>query len=111
MVECLSPTGLLPDEYTPLADQIAKNALNQGNIVAFVSADTGEGITWKELSKWIGRLAVFLGGHGIQANDRLVVLGKNSLEHLILYYGIQAYGATYCTINTDINKNHLSNII
>ena len=111
MVESLSPTGLLPDEYTPLADQIAKNALNQGNIVAFVSADTGEGITWKELSKWIGRLAVFLGGHGIQANDRLVVLGKNSLEHLILYYGIQAYGATYCTINTDINQNHLCEML
>ena len=107
MVTFLPPTGLLPDKYIPLAEQIAKNALNQGDIVGFVSADTGESISWRELSEWTDRLAGFLDAHGVQANERIVVLGKNSLEHLILYYGIQAYGATYCTINTDINQNHL----
>ena len=107
MVTFLPPTGLLPDKYTPLTEQIAKNALNQGDIVGFVSADTGESISWRELSEWTDRLAGFLDAQGVQANERIVVLGKNSLEHLILYYGIQAYGATYCTINTDINKNHL----
>jgi len=111
MVEFLSPTGLLPDEYTPLAEQIATNALNQGDSVGFISADTGESLSWRELSKWTGHLASFLIAHGVQANDRLVVLGKNSLEHLILYYGIQAYGATYCTINTDINQNHLCEML
>mgnify|MGYP001217013603 FL=1 len=85
MVTFLPPTGLLPDKYIPLAEQIAKNALNQGDIVGFVSADTGENISWRELSEWTDRLAGFLDAQGVQANERIVVLGKNSLEHLILY--------------------------
>ena len=107
MVAFLSPTGLVPDEYTSVADQITNNVFNQADDTAFISADTGESISWAELSQWVGCLAVFLERAGIQANDRVVVLGENSSEHLILYYGIQAYGATYCTINTQINQNHL----
>ncbi len=107
MVDTLEPTGILPDDYLSLADQIAQNACNQGDIPAFISVDTGETIGWEELSLWTARLAHFLHNKDIHANDRIVVLGENSPEHLILYYGIQAYGATYCTINTDINQNHL----
>ena len=103
----LEPTGLLPDDYVSLADQIVQNAEDNADAMAFVSVDTGDSISWAELLKWTSRLAHFLRGAGIHANDRVVVLGENSPEHLILYYGIQAYGATYCTINTDINENHL----
>ena len=107
MVAHLSPTGLLPDQFTSVADQITNNVRKQADAAAFISADNGDSISWTELSQWTGRLADFLGSAGIRANDRVVVLGENSPEHLILYYGIQAYGATYCTINTDINQNHL----
>jgi acyl-CoA synthetase (AMP-forming)/AMP-acid ligase II len=107
MVDTLEPTGLLPDDYISLAEQITRNARDKADATAFVSVDTDDNISWADLSIWTGRLAHFLHGAGIHANDRIVVLGENSPEHLILYYGIQAYGATYCTINTAINKNHL----
>ena len=107
MVDTLEPTGLLPDNYVSLVDQTSRNAQGSADARAFVSVDTSESISWAELSIWTSRLAYFLKSAGIRANDRVVVLGENSLEHLILYYGIQAYGATYCTINTDINENHL----
>jgi acyl-CoA synthetase (AMP-forming)/AMP-acid ligase II len=89
----LEPTGLLPDDYVSLADQIVQNAEDNADAMAFVSVDTGDSISWAELLKWTSRLAHFLRGAGIHANDRVVVLGENSPEHLILYYGIQAYGA------------------
>ena len=98
MVDTLEPTGLLPNDYTSLADQIARNARDMADASAFVSVDTGDSISWAGLSIWTGRLAYFLQSASIDANDRVVVLGENSPEHLILYYGIHAYGATYCTI-------------
>ncbi|MGZ0246284.1 MAG: AMP-binding protein, partial [Alphaproteobacteria bacterium] len=48
---------------------------------------------------------------GIGANDRILVLTDNSLENLILYFGIQRHGATFCTVNVDINAHHMREII
>lgn len=107
MVDTPEPIGLLPDYYISLAEKIVQNAQDKAHATAFISVDTDEIVNWAELSIWTSRLAYFLHDAGIHANDRIVVLGENSPEHLILYYGIQAYGATYCTINTDINENHL----
>ena len=107
MVEQLAPTGLLPADGPTITEQLAANCESHGGEPAFKSLEDGASLSWNELSEWINRLGQFLQCRGVQANDRIAVLGENSLEQLVLYYGIQAYGATYCTINTEINRNHL----
>ncbi|NKB19607.1 MAG: AMP-binding protein [Alphaproteobacteria bacterium] len=107
MVNQLTPTGLLPDTFISVAEQIALNLGDRPDLPALVSVDYSDSISWAELAQWTARLAHYLHSKGVKANDRIAVLGENSHEHLILYYGIQAFGATYCTINTDINQNHL----
>ena len=107
MVEQLVPTGLLPVDGPTLLEQLQRNCDSRGNQPAFISIDDGKALTWNTLFEWVERLAHFLHSRGIVANDRIAVLGENSFEQLILYYGIQSYGATYCTINTEINRNHL----
>ncbi len=107
MVETLKPTGLLPNNYVSVGNQIKDNAERADADDAIIFVENGDSITWQEIASWTARLANYLSNENIRANDRIVVLGENSLEHLILYYGIQAYGATYCTINTEINRNHL----
>lgn len=107
----LSPTGLLPDNIIPIAEQIARNAERWPDRIALQSVEDGGSLTWAALQDSIARIVTYLGDRNIAANDRIAVLGENSLRTLILYFGIQAYGATYCTINTEINRNHLDEML
>ena len=99
---------LLPDNYISVFQQLKRNASRAPTSPALVSLEIDDSITWKELLDWCSFVSQFLQELEIKANDKVLVLGENSIENLILYYGIQAFGATYCTINTDINKNHIT---
>jgi acyl-CoA synthetase (AMP-forming)/AMP-acid ligase II len=57
------------------------------------------------------RIAHFFRERGFRANDRVVLLGANSLEYLILYCGVWRYGLTLVTINTEMNAMHLAGIL
>jgi len=97
MVDQLVPTGLVPADGPTLAKQLQTNCDARGDKAAFISLEDGKTLTWNALFEWVERLSHFLHSKGIVANDRITVLGENSFEQLILYYGIQIYGATYCT--------------
>jgi acyl-coenzyme A synthetase/AMP-(fatty) acid ligase len=103
----LTLTGLVPDSFRTVADQLRSNAETKGLSPALVSIETGKSLTWQDLYQWTIRVGHLMRAMGIKANDRIAVLGDNSLENLILYYGIQAYGATYCTVNVEVNQHHL----
>ena len=47
---------------------------------------------------------------GIGRNDRVALLANNSIEHLLCYFGMMAYGATICTVHVEMNRNQLDNI-
>ena len=60
------------------------------------------------LSRQIGH---DLAARGFKANDRVALLAGNSIEHLAVYFGVLAYGATICTINVEMNRAHFSEIL
>lgn len=93
--------------YRTILDHLRENAERLGDREALYSIDQERGMSWAELYGITNRLAHFLAGKGIKANDRVLVLTDNSLENLILYYGVQRYGATFCTINVEINAAHV----
>ena len=103
MVVTPTPTDLLPDNFISISEQLERNVANFPTSNALVSMEDGDSITWQELWDWSARIALYLRNLGIQKNDRILVLGENTTEHLILYYAIQSFGSTYCTINTDVN--------
>ena len=107
MTDPLAPTGLLPDAVESIAAQLARHAAARGEAPALVCVDDGRALTWNALYRLTARLGHLLRAMGMGANDRIAVMGENSLENLVLYYGIQAYGATYCTVNTEVNRHHL----
>ena len=76
-----------------------------------VAIDQNTALTWQQLYRLTNKLAAWLHARDIGANDRVLVLTDNSLENLILYFGIQRHGATFCTVNVDINANHMREII
>ena len=107
MTTTLTPTGLVPDEFRTVAEQLKSNVATRGDQPALTSIDNGKNLSWDALYSLTIRVGHLMRAMGINANDRIAVLGENSIENLILYYGIQAYGATYCTVNVEVNRHHL----
>ncbi|MBM3488281.1 MAG: acyl--CoA ligase [Alphaproteobacteria bacterium] len=75
------------------------------------SIDQGTSISWGALARLTDRFARFCQARGIKANDRIAVLTDNSLENLVLYFAVMRTGATYCTVNVEIQEAHLREML
>jgi len=95
---------------TLLRDWIDRAARRDPGKPWIVLAEGGRVVTYGELRQAISRIAAFLHGRGISANDRVALLATNSIEHLVCYFGVMAYGATICTVHVEMNRNQLGNI-
>src|SRR5438105_5817060 len=95
---------------TLLRDWIDRAARHDPGKPWIVLAEGGRTVTYGELRQAIGRIAAFLRSRGLGANDRVALLATNSIEHLVCYFGVMAYGATICTVHVEMNRNQLDNI-
>lgn len=103
----------LPTQSGPhlLRHWIDRAAARDPDKAFIVSADDGRTLTYGQLRDIAGRIAAYLSGQGIRANDRVALLSNNSIEHLLTYFGVIAYGATICTVHVEMNRNQLDNIL
>src|SRR5260370_14402749 len=76
-----------------------------------ISASDGRLIDYAGWRESCGRFAAFLAQRGIGRNDRVALLGDNSIEQLLCYFGVLAAGATVCTIHVEMNRNQLPGIL
>jgi acyl-CoA synthetase (AMP-forming)/AMP-acid ligase II len=104
---------VMPLESGPklLRDWIDRAALRDPAKPWIVCADDGRTVVYGELQEFVRRMATFLRDRGIGTNDRLALLADNSIEHLLCYLGVMAYGATICTVHVEMNRNQLDNIL
>jgi acyl-coenzyme A synthetase/AMP-(fatty) acid ligase len=79
--------------------------------VAIESPDQGTRITFGELDRLTNRLAHFLRGRGVKPGDRVSVLSENSLEALVLFWGILRGGVVLNTINVEIREKNVGQIL
>jgi len=73
--------------------------------------DEDRSISYAELQEVVRRIAGYLAARRIGGNDRVVLLADNSLEHLVLYVGVLAAGATICTVHVEMNRGNLASIL
>ena len=76
-----------------------------------VSVEDGRAITFGEFARLVRRLESFLDRAGVGTNDRIALLAGNSIEHVVCYVGVMAYGATICTVHVEMNRHHLGRIL
>jgi acyl-coenzyme A synthetase/AMP-(fatty) acid ligase len=76
-----------------------------------VSVDDRRAINYAQFKRLTLQISAFLASRGVGANDRVVLLANNSIEHLACYIGVMAYGATICTIHVEMNHPHLAQIL
>ena len=93
-----------------LREWIARAAARDPDKPWIVYADDGRTITYGELRDITGRIAASLRSAASARNDRVALLANNSIEHLLCYLGVMAYGATICTVHVEMNRNQLDNI-
>jgi acyl-coenzyme A synthetase/AMP-(fatty) acid ligase len=93
-----------------LRDWIDRAAARDAAKPWIVCADDGRAVSYGQLRNLTGRIATVLAARGIGRNDRVALLANNSVEHLLVYFGVMAYGATICTVHVEMNRNQLDNI-
>ena len=75
------------------------------------SIEQDSSITYGEALDLFRRMAAKLRIKRYGANDRVALLSGNSIEHLIAYLGVMYYGATICTIHTEMNATILTELL
>jgi long-chain acyl-CoA synthetase len=102
----------MPTDAGPklLQDWIARAAGRDPAKPWAVSADDARTVSYGQLRDLTRRIATVLRQRGLGRNDRVALLSNNSIEHLICYFGVIAYGATICTVHVEMNRNQLDNI-
>ena len=96
---------------TTLRDWITKNAHDHPDKVFIKSVDHNISITFGQFKTVCDRMANFLKSRNINANDRIAMLSNNSIQHLCVYIGGMAYGATVCTIHVEMNAVYFEQIL
>ncbi len=56
-------------------------------------------------------MAHYFRGLGVKANDRILMLSENSVEFMAVFLGVQRHGATIATVNVEMNRDHIAEII
>jgi acyl-coenzyme A synthetase/AMP-(fatty) acid ligase len=93
-----------------LQDWIGRAAARHPDKAWIVSAEDGRTVSYGQLHEVTRRVATLLRQRGLGRNDRVALLANNSIEHLICYLGVMAYGATICTVHVEMNRNQLDDI-
>jgi acyl-coenzyme A synthetase/AMP-(fatty) acid ligase len=93
-----------------LRDWIERAAARDPAKPWIVCAEGGRSLSYGQLKDLTSRVAATLHKRGLGRNDRVALLANNSVEHLLCYFGVMAYGATICTVHVEMNRNQLDNI-
>src|SRR5262245_56427442 len=103
----------MPEQAGPslLRHWIDRAAEREPDKPFIIAADDGRSLSYAELRAVTRRMAAHLAALGVRANDRIALLSNNSIEHLVSYFGVMAYGATICTVHVEMNRNQLDNIL
>ena len=75
------------------------------------SIDQEKSVTFGEADMVCRQIGQFLKQRGFVANDRIALMSNNSIEHLLTYIGVMAYGATACTIHVEMNALYIDDIM
>ncbi|HVN25001.1 MAG TPA: class I adenylate-forming enzyme family protein [Syntrophorhabdales bacterium] len=75
------------------------------------SLDQGKSITYGRMNEFCDRVGQFLRERKTKASDRVTIIGKNSIETMIIYYGVLKYGAVVNPIFFEESQENLYRII
>ncbi len=97
--------------YTDVSSLLAQHSRQFPTRVFIESIHQGTRITFAEACRVCDRLAHFLKARGLRANDRVAVLSENSLEAILIFYGVLRFGAAVNPINVEESSYNIRQIL
>ena len=73
--------------------------------------DTIERSNWAEIQARSAQLANALAGHGYDENARIATLAWNTLDHLVMFYGVLGLGIPLHTLNPRLDVSDLAYMV
>lgn len=99
------------NDYQDWSDIIENKGRNLGNKVFIQSLDQGKQITFGEMNEYCNRVAGFLRDRQIKSGDKVTLIGKNTIETLIIYFGVLKYGAIVNPVFFEESEDNLYRLI
>jgi long-chain acyl-CoA synthetase len=93
------------------SDVIARHARERPDAVFVTNIDDGKVMTYRDLARVADGIAGVLAKAELCANDRVLLLAENAVEFHAVFAGVLRYGATIVTVNVDMNRGHLAEIV
>jgi long-chain acyl-CoA synthetase len=90
---------------------LSSHAIAHPDKIFIESVEDGRAISYHKAYVSCCRIGHYLRINGFKANDRVALMSNNSIEHLLIYLGVMAYGATVCTIHVEMNALYIDEII
>jgi acyl-coenzyme A synthetase/AMP-(fatty) acid ligase len=97
--------------YRSVDALLTEHAARRGEQVYLETVEPPSRLTFAELDRLCHRVARWLGELGLRAADRVSILGDNSLAFVVLFLGVQRYGATVNPLNVEVNVRNLGGIL
>ncbi len=93
--------------YKDIHTILSERAESHPSKVHIESPDQGKNITFKQTAMQCNKIANFLKEQGITSDDKIALIAENSIETLLIFFGVLNYGATVNPINVEESKENV----
>ena len=92
-----------------IGDLVERTAFNLPNKIAVISGDTR--LTYRELNAQSNAFGNAMLDLGVEPEDRVAVLSRNSVEFIIIHYGLAKIGAIMVPLNFRYTERELTFVV
>lgn len=97
--------------YRPIAELLAQYRDRNPAKAAIIDLESGSTITFGQLDRVTTEISLLLKARGLAKGSRVLLLSDESLEKLLLWFGIWRLGAVVCPLNIQIQPRVLADIV
>ncbi|MFH1489969.1 MAG: AMP-binding protein [Pseudomonadota bacterium] len=102
------------ESITPYRDFhgiLLENGRRLGSKVYILSVDQGKQITFDQMNRRCSQVADFLRDHEVKKDDRISLIGTNTIETMIIFYAVLRYGTIINPINYQESRENIEHIL
>src|SRR5947199_9769596 len=94
-----------------LSHYLAQSLRSYSDKVFLIEPSTGETLTFAEFGSALGGIQHLLQEHGVSAGDVVTLIAGNSIDLVVMLYGVMTYGAIAKPLNPQVTPVELQNLL
>lgn len=98
-------------QYRDMHSIILEKAERLGEKNYIISVDQGKEMTFSQINHFSNKVANFLKEKGFKNDDRVSLIGNNSIEIMIIFFGVLRYGAIISPLNVEESEENIYRMI